>query len=106
MAFTDRYAAPNAVPSAVNQLSLYAMQGGATYCDGTSYDGLGFTPPSGSCGSPDGANNLHVVKIAPNSFSGQFQLQVRADNIAMMAVPFADGYGVNQDFALWVYNAY
>lgn len=85
---------------------MYAMQGGFAYCDGTSYDSNGYTPRSVTCGPADGDNNLHFVNIAPNSFTGQFQLQIRADNIAMMAVPFADGWGVNQDFAAWVWNAY
>ncbi len=104
LAFTDAAGAANATPAKVNELSMYVLQGGYTYCDG-SYDANGYTPRSISCGPPDGINNLHVITIAPYSFAGQFQLQIRADNIAGMGVPYLEGRDVNQDFAAWVYNA-
>jgi len=105
LAFTDRYGAVNAVPSRVNALSVYAFAGSNTYCDG-SYDSAGYTPPVTVCGPPNLNNTLHVITIAPNTISGQFVVQIRAEDIAMMAVPWLDGYGVNQDWAAWVYNAY
>jgi hypothetical protein len=55
---------------------------------------------------PAVAGFLARITIAPNTISGQFVVQIRAEDIAMMAVPWLDGYGVKQDWAAWVYNAY
>ncbi len=104
-AFTDRYGLPPPEPSRVNELSIYAFQGGFTYCDGRVYDQEGHTPRSPGCDPPDSNNNLHFISIAPNSFTGQFQVQFRADVLRDVAVPGVDGGNPNQDWAAWVWNA-
>lgn len=106
LVFTDRYGAAGANPAKVNELSVYALQGSTTYCDGRAYDASGYTSPTtGTCGAPDGANNVHFINIH-SGFTGQFQVQMHADNITQIAVPFVDGRTPNQDWALWVWNAY
>jgi hypothetical protein len=46
---------------------------------------------------------VKTVKIAPNSFSGQFTIQIQAAAITGHAV--AGVSGPSQDYALFIYNA-
>ena len=107
LAFTDRYAAVNAIPSRVNALAIYVTGssfGSLVLCDGTAYDINGYTTPAADCGPHDGDNNLHLIAIAPNTVSGQFQVHVHARDIPMKAVPGLDA-GPNQDWAAIATNA-
>lgn len=46
------------------------------------------------------------LRIAPNSFTGAFTIQLVAQGINEQAVPQVDGpTAPNQDWALFVYNA-
>ena len=47
-----------------------------------------------------------IAAFAPNSFSGNFTVQIVAGSVTQNAVPGLDGNGPNQDWALYVYNAY
>ena len=82
---------------------MYVMQGDAVYCDGQ-YVGQYATRSSG-CWLPDMSNNVKRARIAPNSFTGQFTIQVVAGNVSANAVPGRDSGNPNQDWALYVYNA-
>lgn len=104
LAYTDRPAQPGASVALVNGLNLYVLQGGAVYCDGQ-YTGE-FTTRSYGCWLPDMWNNVKRTRIAPYSFSGTFTVQVVAGGISQNAVPGLDSGGPNQDWALYVYNAY
>lgn len=89
----------------VNQLAVNVQQGGAFYTS----CGLGETQQysarvTAPCGDAEGpADNTKQVRIAPNSFTGPFTVQVVARGINAKAVPSLST--VNQDFALFVYNA-
>lgn len=78
-------------------------QGGYVYCDGQY--GLQYATRSTGCWLPDMSNNVKRARIAPNSFTGQFTIQVLASNVAANAVQGRDGNAPNQDWALYVYNA-
>jgi hypothetical protein len=104
LAYTDRPAQAGASVARVNELDLYVLQGGAIYCDGQ-YTGQYSTRSSG-CWLPDMYNNVKRARIAPNSFSGTFTVQIVAGGVNQNAVPGLDGNGPNQDWALYVYNAY
>lgn len=89
----------------VNQLAVNVQQGGGFY---TSCDLGGFQQYSARVSTPCGAAespalNAKQVRIAPNSFSGAFTVQVIANGINGIAVPQMGT--PNQDFALFVYNA-
>lgn len=84
------------------RVDMYIFQGGYVYCDGQ-YGGHYATRSTG-CWFPDMYNNVKRTRIAPNSFSGQFTIQVVAGSIAGQAVPGLDGVP-NQDWALYVWNA-
>lgn len=104
LAFTDAPAQPGASVALVNRLGLYVLQADAVYCDGQ-YVGQ-YTTRSSGCWLPDMANNVKRTRIAPNSFSGSFTVQIVAQSIGQNAVPGLDGNGPNQDWTLYVYNAY
>ena len=55
---------------------------------------------------PDMYNNVTRARTAPNSFSRTFTAQIVAGSVTQNAVPGLDGNGANQDWALYVYNAY
>lgn len=104
LAYTDYPAAPDATIARVNELDVYVLQGGYVYCDGQ-YTGQ-YTTRSSGCWLPDMYNNVKRIRIAPNSFSGTFMVQVVAGSVTSKAVPGLDtGSPVNQDWALYVYNA-
>ena len=75
MAYTDTPAQAGASVALVNDLDLYVLQGGSVYCDGVY--GYQFTPRSTGCWLPDWYNNVKRIRIAPNSFSGNFTVQIR-----------------------------
>jgi len=100
---TDAPANVNATNVTVNEVDMYVMQGGYVYCDGQ-YGGQYATRSTG-CWFPDSSNNVKRARIAPNSFTGQFTIQVVAGAINANAVPGRDGGAPNQDWALYVYNA-
>lgn len=104
LAYTDRPGQAGATVVRVNELDLYVLQGAAVYCDGQ-YTGQYSTRSSG-CYLPDMYNNVKRARIAPNSFSGTFTVQIVAGNVTQNAVPGLDSNGPNQDWALYVYNAY
>lgn len=104
LAFTDAPAQAGASIALVNVLDLYVFQSDAVYCDGQ-YGGQ-YTTRSSGCWLPDMANNVKRIRIAPNSFSGSFTVQISAQSVGQNAVPGLDGNGPNQDWALYVYNAY
>lgn len=87
----------------MNGVDLYVLQGGSIYCDGVY--GYQYTPRSAGCWLPDMENNVKQIRIAPNSFSGSFTVQVVANGINANSVPLRDGGAPNQDWALFVYNA-
>lgn len=63
------------------------------------------TASFGSC-LPDLTNAAMQLRIAPNSFTGAFTIQLVAQGINEQAVPQVDGpTAPNQDWALFVYNA-
>jgi len=103
LAYTDAPSAAGTSGSRVNGIDLYVLQGGSIYCDGVY--GNQYTPRSSGCWLPDMANNVKQIRIAPNSFSGSFTVQVVANGINANAVPQRDGGAPNQDWALFVYNA-
>lgn len=103
LVFHDAPAAVNASVVRVNEIDMYVMQGNAVYCDGQ-YVGQYATRSSG-CWLPDMSNNVKRARIAPNSFTGQFTIQVVAGNVSANAVPGRDSGNPNQDWALYVYNA-
>jgi hypothetical protein len=105
LSYTDPPAQAGASVAIVNNLSLYVLQGNGIYCDGNYYSGP-YTIRSGGCWIPDLYNNVKLTRIAPNSFSGTFTVQIVAGAVAQNAVPGLDGNGPNQDWALYVYNAY
>lgn len=104
LAYTDAPAQAGASVARVNELDLYVLQGGAVYCDGQ-YTGQ-YSTRSSACWLPDMYNNVKRARIAPNSFSGSFTVQIVAGSVTQNAVPGLDGNGANQDWALYVYNAY
>lgn len=104
LAFTDYPSATPAYDGQVNNITMYALQGNSVYCDGGPYDTFGHSVRSGMCPLPDLSNNVKLIDIAPNSFSGSFQLQINANGINAKAVPGLDGVSNNQAFGLWVYN--
>ncbi len=104
LAYTDAPAQSGASVARVNELDLYVLQGGAVYCDGQ-YTGQ-YSTRSSACWLPDMYNNVKRARIAPNSFSGSFTVQIVAGSVTQNAVPGLDGNGANQDWALYVYNAY
>lgn len=103
LAYTDAPAQPGASVARVKELDLHVLQGGAVYCDGQ-HTGQYSTRSTG-CWLPDMYNNVKRARIAPNSFSGTFTVQVVAGSVTQKAVPGLDA-GANQDWALHVYNAY
>ncbi len=103
LVYHDAPAAVNASVVRVNEIDMYVMQGDAVYCDGQ-YVGQYATRSSG-CWLPDMSNNVKRARIAPNSFTGQFTIQVVAGNVSANAVPGRDSGNPNQDWALYVYNA-
>lgn len=103
LVYHDAPAAVNASVVRVNEIDMYVMQGNAVYCDGQ-YGGQYATRSSG-CWLPDMSNNVKRARIAPNSFTGQFTIQVVAGNVSANAVPGRDSGNPNQDWALYVYNA-
>lgn len=103
LVYSDAPAALNASFVRVNEIDLYVMQGGHVYCDGQY--GLQYATRSTSCWLPDMSNNVKRARIAPNSFSGQFTIQLVAGNVSAPAVPGRDAGAPNQDWALYVYNA-
>ncbi len=104
LAFTDYPGNPLAYEGQINKISIYVLQGGFVYCDGGSYDADGYSIRATGCFLPDLYNNAKFLSIAPNSFTGSFQLQIVATGINAKAVPGLDGASNNQDFAVWVYN--
>jgi hypothetical protein len=100
---TDAPAAVNQLVARVNEVDMYVLQGGAVYCDGQ-YNGQ-YATRSSACGLPDSYNNVNRARIAPNSFSGQFTIQVVGGAINANAVPGRENGAPNQDWALYVYNA-
>jgi hypothetical protein len=103
LVFSDAPAAVDAYQTRVNEVDMYLLQGGAVYCDGQ-YGGQ-YSTRSSSCWFPDSSNTVKRFRIAPNSFSGQFTIQVVAGAVNAKAVPGRDGSSPNQDWALYVYNA-
>lgn len=103
LVYSDAPAALNATAVRVNGVDMYALQGGYVYCDGQ-YGGQYATRSTG-CWLPDLDNNVKRIRIAPNSFTGQFTIQLVADGIAAHAVPGRDSGAFNQAWALYVYNA-
>ena len=87
----------------VNEVDMYVLQGGYVYCDGQY--GSQYATRSISCSLPDTSNNVKRARIAPNSFTGQFTIQVVGSSVAQHAVPGLDNGAPNQDWALYVYNA-
>ena len=89
----------------VNHLAVNVQQGGAFYTScslgGTSQYSSRTMEPCGIAENP--AMNAKQVRIAPNSFTGTFTVQVVAKSINAKAVPQLAT--PNQDFALFVYNA-
>lgn len=100
LAWSDAAGPLGATSPLVNQLNLWVMQGQYTYCDGQ-YTGQYSTASTG-CWLPDFSNNVKVVRIAPNSFSGQFTIQVQGAAISAHAVPGVSG--LSQDYSVFVYN--
>ncbi|MCL4807304.1 MAG: S8 family serine peptidase [Thermoanaerobaculia bacterium] len=103
LVYHDAPAAVNASVVRVNEIDMYVMQGNGVYCDGQ-YVGQYATRSSG-CWLPDMSNNVKRARIAPNSFTGQFTIQVVGSNVSANAVPGRDSGNPNQDWALYVYNA-
>lgn len=103
LVYSDAPAQVNASVARVNEVDMYVMQGGAVYCDGQ-YGGQYATRSSG-CWLPDMYNNVKRARIAPNSFTGQFTIQLVSQSVAANAVPGRDNGAPNQDWALYVYNA-
>ena len=98
MAYTDTPAQAGASVALVNDLDLYVLQGGSVYCDGVY--GYQFTPRSTGCWLPDWYNNVKRIRIAPNSFSGNFTVQIVAGSVTQNAVPGLDGTRHNPAWAL------
>lgn len=103
LVYSDAPAAINSTFVRVNEIDMYVMQGGYVYCDGQY--GLQYATRSTGCWLPDMSNNVKRARIAPNSFTGQFTIQVVGSNVSQNAVPGMDGNAPNQDWALYVYNA-
>jgi hypothetical protein len=103
LVYSDAPGQVNASVPRVNDVDMYVMQGGAVYCDGQ-YGGQ-YATRSSSCWLPDLDNNVKRARIAPNSFTGQFTIQVVAGAVSANAVPGRDNNAANQDWALYVYNA-
>lgn len=111
LAYTDAPSDENSVGNAVNVLNMVAYnQYGWSWHDGST--GAQFTPPctppglSAPCWIADSVNNVKWIKIDPYVLPyPSFTVQVVASAIAAKAVPGLDA-GANQDWALYVYNAY
>jgi|GEM_PF-3239028 len=104
LAYTDAPSAPGTSGLRTNGIDMYVLQGGYVYCDGVY--GYQYTPRSSGCWLPDLTNNVKQLRIAPNSFTGTFTIQLVAQGINQQAVPQVDGpTAPNQDWALFVYNA-
>ena len=88
----------------MNEIDMYVLQGSYVYCDGQTYQG--YSQRSTGCWLPDFYNTVKRFVIAPNSFTGTFTVQLVGSNITTHAVPGLDGTGPNQDWALFLYNAY
>lgn len=66
----------------------------------------GSATASFGCWLPDLTNDAMQHRIAPNSFTGTFMIQLVAQGINEQAVPQVDGpTAPNQDWALLVDNA-
>ena len=104
MAYTDAPSTPGSSGLRVNGVDMYVLQGSGVYCDGQY--GTQYTTRSTGCWLPDMVNNVKRIVIAPYSFSGGFTVQVVANGINQNAVPGRDNGSPNQDWALFVYNAY
>ncbi len=104
LVFTDAAANAGQSFTSVNEIDMYLFQGGAVYCDGQY--GTPYSYRSSSCWLPDFYNNVKRALIAPNSFSGAFTIQMVASSVNQVAVPGLDSGNPNQDWALFVYNAY
>lgn len=109
LVYTDAPSAENSVGNAVNVLNMVAYTGyGWSWHDGST--GSQYTPPCTfgglvpACWLADTANNVKWIKI-DSYFVSSFTVQVVASSITAKAVPGLDA-GVNQDWALYVYNAY
>jgi hypothetical protein len=102
LAYTDAPSLPGTSGLRTNGVDMYVLQGGSVYCDGVY--GYQYTPRSSGCWLPDLTNNVKQLRIAPNSFTGTFTIQLVAQGINQQAVPQVDG-APNQDWALFVYNA-
>lgn len=103
LVYSDAPAQVNAGTARVNEIDMYVMQGGAVYCDGQYYGQ--YATRSSNCWFPDMYNNVKRARIAPNSFTGQFTIQMVAGAVSANAVPGRDNNAPNQDWALYVYNS-
>ncbi len=104
LVFTDAAANAGQSFTSVNEVDMYLLQAGAVYCDGQY--GTPYSYRSSSCWLPDFYNNVKRAFIAPNSFSGAFTIQMVASSVNQVAVPGLDSGNPNQDWALFIYNAY
>ncbi|MDL2716338.1 MAG: S8 family serine peptidase [Acidobacteriota bacterium] len=111
LAYSDAPSMENSVGNAVNILNMAVYNGsGWSWNDGNT--GSQFAPPcigglTEGCYLHDTVNNVKWIKIAPNSVYPSFTIQVVASSLAAKAVPELDsGASVNQDWAMYVYNAY
>ena len=114
LAFTDRFAAVNAMGLSVNNLDLYVLNGSYVYQGNVFYGCAappqpdpycGYTPRSTGAYLPDWDNTVELVRIRPSDLvSETFTVEV-VPGVNANAVPGLDSNGPNQDFALYVYNA-
>lgn len=88
-------------PAWVNDLDLIVESGQTVYL-GNVFGNDGFSEAGGS---PDGANNLEGVFLAPDQHAGQpFAITISAANLAEDALDVYEPGAPRQDFALVCYN--
>lgn len=104
LAFTDRFAAVNAMELRVNNLDVYVLNQSYIF-QGNNFDPSGYTYRATGSSFPDLDNTVELIRIRPSDLvSETFTIEV-VPGVNANAVPGLDGNGPNQDFALYVYNA-
>ncbi len=114
LAYTDKAGALGASTAAVNNLNLQVVDGGGPSASryygnkfilGTEYSRR--FPGFIGWAWPDSLNNVEVIRIPTGEIVDEdFTVVVSAATLGGVGVPGLDGGGNNQDFALYVVNAF